>query len=748
MEVAAALQVQATAKGVQDTGTQLQEMAAKAKAAEKATKDFESQNKKADSGIKALLSRVTGLSGGLQQLAAMAGKLAGTLVAGLSIHAYIQLGDAWSDMSSKVGSAVKDMDAAPELMMRMVSLANASYSPLSQTVDVYTRNVAVLRTLGKTAAETADFTEALNHALVITATKGEAAASVQAALSKAMALGKLTGDGLETVLTHGGRVAEALGKQLGVPITGLRKLASEGKITSKVITDALLTSLEKLREEAAEMPATVADGMTRIATGVQAVVGVFDKLTGSTGSVAGVLVLIGDLLANTAIWLDKNGELVQDVFMTILGAALAYAGGLLAGYIVSMTMTATATLAAAVATGTLSGAFVVLKGAIAATGIGAAVLVAGFLLGQFLKLVSATGGFAQALTLLGEVAGIVWEGIGVAAQAVLPALQATWMRLKADFFDMVADLVWKWGEFLTLMARGASGLGMESRASALREAAAVSFSDSNSIAGGAEADRQGAYAKDAEVASLLGAGASKAKEGLDKLLATLRTTKDEVAATTATASGLGAALDDAGEKGKKATSKIKDGMKTLKDYTADFKSTLSSAFAGVLTGATSIKSALGTVIGKMAEMAATRGFELLWGGGLGKQTGGLLGALLGFAKGGVFSGGAVTAFADGGVVNGPTNFPMKNGIGLMGEAGPEAIMPLKRGADGKLGVQSGDGGKNIRITVEVLNNGNLRAIARDEAGNVIAESAPTIVRESVRQTGQAMSTSKTFGSPQ
>jgi archaellum component FlaC len=43
-----------------------------------------------------------------------------------------------------------------------------------------------------------------------------------------------------------------------------------------------------------------------------------------------------------------------------------------------------------------------------------------------------------------------------------------------------------------------------------------------------------------------------------------------------------------------------------------------------------------------------------------------------------------TRFASGGIVGSPTLFPMADGMGLMGEAGPEAIMPLKRGKDGKL----------------------------------------------------------------
>jgi hypothetical protein len=62
-------------------------------------------------------------------------------------------------------------------------------------------------------------------------------------------------------------------------------------------------------------------------------------------------------------------------------------------------------------------------------------------------------------------------------------------------------------------------------------------------------------------------------------------------------------------------------------------------------------------------------------------------SLFGFANGGVFSGGGVIPFADGGVVTRPTLFPMAGGrTGLMGEAGEEAIIPLRRGRDGRLGV--------------------------------------------------------------
>jgi len=70
----------------------------------------------------------------------------------------------------------------------------------------------------------------------------------------------------------------------------------------------------------------------------------------------------------------------------------------------------------------------------------------------------------------------------------------------------------------------------------------------------------------------------------------------------------------------------------------------------------------------------------------------------GFGKGGVFDQSGLIPFANGGVVNRPTVFPFASGVGLMGEAGPEAIMPLTRTSGGDLGVKAEGGGGNTHIT--------------------------------------------------
>jgi tape measure domain-containing protein len=100
---------------------------------------------------------------------------------------------------------------------------------------------------------------------------------------------------------------------------------------------------------------------------------------------------------------------------------------------------------------------------------------------------------------------------------------------------------------------------------------------------------------------------------------------------------------------------------------------------------------------------------------------GLAGAF-GAAKGAVFKGGSVVPFAQGGVVTAPTVFPMRGGrTGLMGEAGAEAVMPLRRLRDGRLGVGT------VAPSVQIVNNTGVAAKAtagmRNDRLSIVLEAA-------------------------
>ena len=138
---------------------------------------------------------------------------------------------------------------------------------------------------------------------------------------------------------------------------------------------------------------------------------------------------------------------------------------------------------------------------------------------------------------------------------------------------------------------------------------------------------------------------------------------------------------------------------------ASLSRSLRGALEGVVFDGEKLSDALKDVGRSMASAALTSAVKPVTNHFSSLITGGvdtLMKGLMPFEKGGSFTQGRVTAFANGGIVNGPTTFPMRGGTGLMGEAGPEAIMPLTRGADGKLGVQaSGGGGRSAPIVVNI-----------------------------------------------
>lgn len=141
------------------------------------------------------------------------------------------------------------------------------------------------------------------------------------------------------------------------------------------------------------------------------------------------------------------------------------------------------------------------------------------------------------------------------------------------------------------------------------------------------------------------------------------------------------------------------------------KQTMGQAFADIVTGASNAEDALAGVLNAFASTAAQSAFNVGFGG------------LFPNADGNAFSRGKLTPFANGGVVNSPTVFPMAKGMGLMGEAGPEAILPLKRGKGGRLGVEAGGVGGEITLNVTLSDDLDARIDNRAQRVSVATTKA-------------------------
>ena len=128
------------------------------------------------------------------------------------------------------------------------------------------------------------------------------------------------------------------------------------------------------------------------------------------------------------------------------------------------------------------------------------------------------------------------------------------------------------------------------------------------------------------------------------------------------------------------------------------------------------------------------------------------------ANGAIFSNG-IAKFATGGIVNGPTLFPFADGgamqMGLMGEAGPEAIMPLQRGPDGALGVRAAMGGNGmggssspiLNMSFETSTINGVEYVSRDQLEAAMMQTRRQASSDGAKR-GMAMTLDKIQQSPQ
>jgi lambda family phage tail tape measure protein len=162
------------------------------------------------------------------------------------------------------------------------------------------------------------------------------------------------------------------------------------------------------------------------------------------------------------------------------------------------------------------------------------------------------------------------------------------------------------------------------------------------------------------------------------------------------------AVNEAMDKTIEKMGEVKDGGKDafaeLSQAITSWGNKAADTFADfVVDGKASFSNLINSMLKDIVRLQAKQYLDPITKGASGFLSGmfdnifGKSGSSVQLATGGVMSGPGISAFS-GSIVNRPTLFPFAKGIGLMGEAGEEAILPLKRGADGKLGVAGGGGG--------------------------------------------------------
>jgi phage-related minor tail protein len=147
------------------------------------------------------------------------------------------------------------------------------------------------------------------------------------------------------------------------------------------------------------------------------------------------------------------------------------------------------------------------------------------------------------------------------------------------------------------------------------------------------------------------------------------------------------------------TSALREELQRTSAVGRQFSRAMISAFDGIAVQGRSLGEVLRNLALSLSRMVLSAAFKPL-DRAISNILGNIFSGGFAFAHGGVLQRGTPIPFAKGGVIASPVAFPLSNGrTGLAGERGPEAIMPLTRTSDGRLGVAAAGGGPNITINI-------------------------------------------------
>lgn len=306
-------------KEVDKLGTQSQETAQQVKQLDKeleATSQELNQTEQASKGV----------SGELQGLKTGFNALTGALAAlgiGTTAMEIAQTADEYKNLSGRLSIAIGEHGNLQKAMDDVKNVAINTNSNLTATGDLYARLTKIGQEMKWPQEQALALTETINKA---TQVGGGSAASTEAALTQmqqALSAGALRGDEFNSVMEQSPRLAQALADSLGVTTGKLRELAGEGKLTTEVVTQALLSQSEKITAEFDKFPATIGASIENLKTAWTVYIGEADAATGASTKVAEAIkfvaenldVLIGTLTAAAQAFIAYKALNIGMVFL-------------------------------------------------------------------------------------------------------------------------------------------------------------------------------------------------------------------------------------------------------------------------------------------------------------------------------------------------------------------------------------------------------------------------------------------------
>lgn len=215
---------------------------------------------------------------------------------GFSLKFVTDFIDQSTNLENKLKNITTGMLNLSRVSGEVAAAANRARSPVEAMAQTYQRIDLAVRDLGMSQAQALRITETASKALSLSgATAGETAAALLQ-LSQAFNKGKLDGDEFRTVMELMPTAADAIAKQMGVTRGELLKLAPEGKITAKVMSEAFTSISKTVDEKFAKLTPPISQALTVLRNKAIQAFGQFDKAHNITKTLSkGIIDLANNL---------------------------------------------------------------------------------------------------------------------------------------------------------------------------------------------------------------------------------------------------------------------------------------------------------------------------------------------------------------------------------------------------------------------------------------------------------------------
>ncbi|EMH4108144.1 TPA: tape measure protein [Serratia marcescens] len=303
--------------------------------------EMEKQSGKADASLSKLERQAAATGSTFGTLS----RVATAVTAALSFREVMSYADAWTTLNNKLANAVRANETLADVTERVFQITQDTRSSLNGTATLYARLERATRSYNTSAGDLAKLTTIINQGFVVSGATAQEAENAIIQLSQGLASGVLRGEEFNSVNEQGNRLIVALADSMKVSVGQMRAMAAQGKLTTDVVVNGLLSQGDAIGKEFAKTTMTIGQASQIAGNNIT-------KFIGSSTTVKAGVMVFNDAI----ITLSENLTAVSNVILAISAViGSRYVSALTAATAATIANTAAA-VRAAIAQGSLRSA--------------------------------------------------------------------------------------------------------------------------------------------------------------------------------------------------------------------------------------------------------------------------------------------------------------------------------------------------------------------------------------------------------